>query len=261
MMSAVYDKIGKTYDQTRKADPEITKKLIKYLHPMKEGYYLDVGCGSGNYTQAIFETGSRICGVDISEEMLGKARKKNSQIEWVMGDARKLPFENNQFDGAASILATHHIKDIEQSFKEVCRVLKNGYFIIFTAFPEQMEAYWLNHYFPSMMRMASNMMHSYDRVYKALTAAGFENVETEKFFITNDLQDWFLQSGKYRPHIYLDPKVRSGISTFALEENQDEIVEGCQKLRADISSGNINKVIQSSENDLGDYVFIICKKT
>lgn len=97
MSSAVYDKIGKTYDKTRKADPEISAKIINYLSPRENGCYLDVGCGSGNYTELIFEKGFNICGVDISEEMLEKARRKNSQIKWILGDAKKLPFQNNMF--------------------------------------------------------------------------------------------------------------------------------------------------------------------
>ena len=33
---AVYDRIGKTYDQTRKADPEIVKRILNHLSPTKE---------------------------------------------------------------------------------------------------------------------------------------------------------------------------------------------------------------------------------
>lgn len=258
--AAVYDKIGKTYDQTRKADPVITKKIIKHLSPICDGKYLDIGCGSGNYTQAIFENGFCIGGIDISEEMLGKARMKNSKIDWVVGDARQLPFKNNGFDGATCILATHHIKDIEKCFQEAFRVLKKGSFVIFTSFPEQMQTWWLNRYFPGMMSMAANIMHSFDQVFKALTNAGFEDIRTETYFVSNDLQDWFLHAGKYRPHLYLDPVVRSGISTFALEDSLEEVMKGCEKLREDISSGEINRVIETHESHLGDYAFVVCTK-
>lgn len=260
MVEAVYDRIGKTYDQTRKADPEIARKIINHLSPTKEGYYLDVGCGSGNYTCAIFEHGFRLCGIDISEEMLAKARQKNGQIEWIRGDARILPFQDHKFDGATCTLATHHIKDIEKSFQEVFRVINKGHFVIFTLFPEQMEAWWLNRYFPNMMRTSSGMMHSSERVTSALKAAGFAEIRTEKFFVSNDLQDWFLQAGKYKPHLYLDPIVRAGMSTFALEENQEEIMNGCHKLKEDITSGKIEKIIESHESTLGDYVFVACTK-
>lgn len=261
MSLAVYDKIGKKYDQTRKADPEISAKIINFLSPKESGYYLDVGCGSGNYTEAIFERGFNICGVDISEEMLAKAMKKNSQIKWILGDAKSLPFSNNQVDGAICILATHHIKDIQKFFQEIFRVLKTGPFVIFTQFPVQMKACWLNRYFPFMMEKAASLMHNENQIFESLTQAGFEDICTEKFFVSNQLQDLFLQAGKYRPQIYLDPAVRAGISSFALEENQEEIMYGCGKLQHDISSDTIKEIIHSHENDLGDYMFVYAKKT
>ena len=78
--------------------------------------------------------------------------------------------------------------------------------------------------------------------------------------MTKDLQDWFLHAGKYRPDIYLDPQVGAGISTFAIEENFEEIQCGCRQLQEDIESGDIDKVITSYESDLGDYAFIVCYK-
>lgn len=257
---AVYNTIGKTYDHTRKADPEIVRNIIQFLSPSKTGSYLDVGCGSGNYTCALSDQGLHECGVDISEEMLSKARQKNPRIEWVHGDARKLPFQDRQFDGATCILATHHIQDLEKCFQEVFRVLNKGDFVIFTCFPEQLEAYWLNRYFPKMMRMASDVMHSQQEMFAALKNAGFEDLRTEKFFVTNDLQDWFLQAGKYRPELYFDPVVRAGISTFALAKDQDEISQGCEKIKEDMASGIIDEVIKSHESPLGDYAFVIATK-
>ena len=64
----------------------------------------------------------------------------------------------------------------------------------------------------------------------------------------------------FRPNFYLDPQVRAGISTFAIEENFNEIQFGCGKLQNDIETGNIDKVITSYESDLGDYAFIVCSK-
>lgn len=258
--SAVYNEIGKTYDHTRRADPEILTKLIEHLSPNKEGHYLDVGCGSGNYTNAIFKNGFHISGIDISEEMLEKARKKNSHINWFLGDAKNLLFHDNQFDGATCILATHHIVDIDKAFQEVFRVMNKGHFVLFTAFPEQMTSYWLYHYFPNMMDTASKKMHRYDEISAALNNAGFEDVRADKYFVTNDLQDMFLQSGKYKPHIYLDPFIRSGISTFALEKNEEEVMNGCNKIQQDICSGYIHKVIEAYESTGGDYAFVICTK-
>jgi len=87
--------------------------------------------------------------------MLSKARKKSPDISWRQGDAKKLPAENNSFDGAICTLATHHIKNIKQAYLEAFRVIKEGKFVIFTSTPEQMKQYWLWEYFPKMMENGS----------------------------------------------------------------------------------------------------------
>ena len=233
---------------------------MELLSPVKNASYLDVGCGSGNYTEAIFKQGFKISGIDISEEMLRKAKIKNSDVNWICGDARKMPFASKSFDGAICVLATHHIKDIKAAFYEVFRVLKKGNFVIFTTFPEQMKAYWLHHYFPTMMQRAEKIMTSSEIISQTLSSVGFTNIRIDKFFVTNEVEDWFLQAGKYRPEIYLDAQVRAGISTFALENNRDDIEVGCQKLQKDINSGEINKIIASYQCDVGDYAFLVCSK-
>jgi hypothetical protein len=101
-----------------------------------------------------------------------------------------------------------------------------------------------------------DMMHTKQEIFSTLQSAGFAHIESEPFFVTNELKDWFLQSGKYRPHIYLDPIVRAGISTFALKNEHEQIVTGCQRLKEDIASGKIEEVIASYESDQGDYAFV-----
>ena len=49
-MDIKYNKIGTNYNQTRRADPFLTECLFKHLNPKTKGLYLDIGCGTGNYT-------------------------------------------------------------------------------------------------------------------------------------------------------------------------------------------------------------------
>jgi ubiquinone/menaquinone biosynthesis C-methylase UbiE len=260
MNNPVYNVIGKTYDVTRRADPTIAEKLKKYLSPQKNGRYIDIGCGSGNYTSALFNHDILIEGIDISEMMLNKARAKYPNIIWHQGDASKLSFADASYNGATCILATHHFKNTLAAFKEVYRVMNNGFFVIFTATPEQMKSYWLSHYFPHLITSSSKAMLSFDEINSQLIETGFKNIIQEAFFVTNDLQDWFLQSGKYRPEIYLDKNVRDGISSFQLTTDLLEVENGIALLAEDIRSGKINKIIDQYESDKGDYLFVICRK-
>lgn len=261
MSTAVYDKIGKTYDLTRQADPDILARILHHLHPNPQDVYLDVGCGTGNYTNALYKNGVNICGLDISTEMLSKARKKNAEITWVLGDARELPFPDQMFGGATCTLATHHIKDIQTAFREVYRVIDSGAFVILAILPEQVEALWLKVYFPSMINQSIGILSSFDTVSQALRDAGFKNISYEKFSMSKDTRDLFLAAGKNKPELYLDPHVRAGISSFALCQNQQELETGLECLRNDIDSGKIHEIIKALESDLGDYVFVVSHKS
>lgn len=260
MTNPIYDTIGKTYDTTRNPDPEVTKTLLELLCPNKEGRYLDIGCGSGNYTGALAATGLRIEGVDLSLEMLTKARKKYPHILFHQCDVRQLDFQDGLFNGAVCILATHHIGDNLTAFQEAYRVIKEGRLVIFTATPEQMRRYWLCHYFPEMMRDSAALMTSFEELKITLEQAGFYAIQKHSFFISKQLQDWFLHAGKYRPEIYLDKKVRDGISSFHLFAKPDELEEGLKQLKNDIDSGEVHKVIETYESNGGDYLFVTAEK-
>ena len=86
-MNAKYDHIGQNYNRTRQADPYLTDQLYKHLQPQPERVYLDIGCGTGNYTHQLQKLGVNFIGIDPSEKMLTEARQKNPNIEWRKGIA------------------------------------------------------------------------------------------------------------------------------------------------------------------------------
>jgi ubiquinone/menaquinone biosynthesis C-methylase UbiE len=267
----VYDTIGKGYNTTRCADPFITESIYKLLIPdmsdiekeekRKTGPYLDIGCGTGNYTLALSEKGIVFIGMDPSEKMLEEARTKSSSIKWVNATAEEIPAGDNTFAGAIATLTTHHWREQERAFKEIYRVLSPGArLVIFTSSPEQMEAYWLNHYFPGMLRTSIAKMQSPELVKQQTAKAGFRNFKTIPYFVQNDLQDLFLHSGKNKPEMYFDPVIRKGISSFAADSNVLEVEEGLLQLRRDIDSGVFEKIKNRYANDLGEYLFIALEK-
>ncbi len=254
---AKYDTIGTHYNQTRTADPFLLDQMWQKLYHTDHQRHLDIGCGTGNYTIALHEKGMAITGVDPSLKMLQKADAKNSDIEWTQGSAENIPFENNSFDAAIASLTLHHWTSLVDGFKELNRVLKTGGGItIFTSSKEQMLGYWLHHYFPQMLADSIQQMPARDEIVNALSEAGFEITDTEPYFVRPDLQDKFLYAGKHDPSFYLDPIMRQGISSFSSLANQAEVEQGLDKLEEDINSGKIKSIIESYENDLGDYLFV-----
>lgn len=259
-MKPLYDDIGKEYDITRRADPEIVHRLRNHLQVSDNSRILDIACGTGNYTVALANLGLKLTGVDISEEMVKKAEQKSIQITWHQGNVTKLPYRNESFDGATCILAIHHFDDLLTSFKEVHRVINKGRFVLFTSSPDQMDKYWLKEYFPKAMDDSCKQMPKVSQVMDILKQVGFSIVGLETFLIQPDLKDFFLYSGKYEPPMYLNPKVRAGISTFANLASKEEIEFGCNKLKKDIDSGKIHDVLDKYSSDLGDYVFVVAEK-
>lgn len=258
MEAAVYDEIGKTYDLTRRADPSLIEKLITLLGVPKGARILDVGCGSGNYTIALANAGFNVTGLDISQDMLAKAKKKDPAICWVHGDVCDLPFPSDSFDCVTLMLCTHHFHDLRKGLSEACRVARKV--LIFTSTPEQMDTYWLKYYFPQMIEAGKNKMTSAETLKDVLRCARFTKTESVPFFVTPHLEDLFLQSGKYRPEIYLDAAVRDGISSFHQSAEPTELKNGLKKLENDIQTGEINRIIQKFESNIGDYLFIVASR-
>jgi len=256
-----YDTIGLGYNVTRKADSYLMDRLYHLLEPDRNCHYLDVGCGTGNYTCALAERGLKFTGLDPSKKMLGEAKLKTGEINWIEGRVEELPFPDHYFDGSIATLTIHHWENIERGFSEISRVLKPGSrIVLFTSSPEQMSGYWLNNYFPALIERSAEKMPTTDYTLKALVQSGFNIKCVEKYFVRDDLEDLFLQSGKNRPEIYFDENVRKGISTFSALAHTDEVEAGLQKLRDDLKSNRFPNIKLKYDNDLGDYLFIVGEK-
>jgi demethylmenaquinone methyltransferase / 2-methoxy-6-polyprenyl-1,4-benzoquinol methylase len=85
---------------------------------------LDACCGTGDLAVAAEQRGGRVVGLDFSERMLERARKKSGGIEWVQGDALALPFGDGEFDAATVGFGVRNLADLEGGLRELGRVLK-----------------------------------------------------------------------------------------------------------------------------------------
>ncbi len=261
-MEPAYNKIGKGYDTTRRADLEILQNFLTLLNVKEDGCYLDIACGTGNYTVELAKHGGSWFAFDQSALMLNEACSKSSCIHWSIMDVEQTSYEDNKFNSAICSLAIHHFNDLNLAFNEISRILMcSGRFVIFTSTPEQMQGYWLNHYFPIMMQASIKKMPVLEKIKSALHNAGFNISETRKFNVTNSLTDLFLYSGKQRPEIYLSESIRSGISSFHNLCTEDELKSGLSNLESDLKTGKIYEVIANHHNENGDYCFIAATKS
>lgn len=109
------------------------------LAPCAEGTrYLDVGCGNGAAAVHLARRFRlRVTGVDADPGQIRAACAAGGDLEnaqFLVADARRLPFPAGTFDVVASNKTTHHIPDWERAFEEMTRVLAPGGYLIYCDF-------------------------------------------------------------------------------------------------------------------------------
>ncbi|KUO41486.1 MAG: hypothetical protein AVW06_01265 [Hadesarchaea archaeon DG-33-1] len=99
-------------------------QVMAELRPEKGKLYLDLGCGTGNLLDAAGKIGIPFIGVDFSEEMLKRAKRKCKNL--VMADLHHLPFRDNSVDEITNVNVLYQLGCPGMFLKDVCRILKPG---------------------------------------------------------------------------------------------------------------------------------------
>ena len=87
---------------------------------------LDACCGTGDLAIAARARGADVVGLDFSERMLERARRKEPQIDWVRGDVLALPFDEGSFDAVTVGFGVRNVEDLEAGLRELRRMLRPG---------------------------------------------------------------------------------------------------------------------------------------
>jgi SAM-dependent methyltransferase len=66
--------------------------------PISEFRILDLGCGAGRTTHFLHDWGADVIGVDISPELIRQAQRRAPEIDFRVGDAARLDFDDSMFD-------------------------------------------------------------------------------------------------------------------------------------------------------------------
>ena len=104
---------------------ELGEPLVQVLDPQPDERILDIGCGLGQLTAKIAQSGAEVLGVDASPSMIEQARRNYPQIKFEVVDATRMGF-HAEFDAAFSNAALHWILDASQVASRVYNALKPG---------------------------------------------------------------------------------------------------------------------------------------
>jgi SAM-dependent methyltransferase len=112
------------YDTKSYAHLKTTRKFSKLV---REGdSVLDVGCASGGFCHEVLKRGAKYTGLDITPNLLAKARKRFPKIVFIEGDIRRLPFGCNAFDVVVSWDVIVHVEEYLKAVDELYRVTRRN---------------------------------------------------------------------------------------------------------------------------------------
>jgi demethylmenaquinone methyltransferase / 2-methoxy-6-polyprenyl-1,4-benzoquinol methylase len=136
-VAEMFDRISGVYDGMNLAisgfqEPRWRRHAVRETRLGPGGRALDVACGTGKVTRdlwrAVQPRGSAL-GVDFSEGMIGLARDRaggDEGLHFVIGDALKLPVEDDAFDAATIAFGMRNLADYQKGFAEMARAVRPG---------------------------------------------------------------------------------------------------------------------------------------
>jgi Methyltransferase domain len=209
-MRAAYDAIGRDYGTQRRPDARVAAAIRAALGDAAR--VVKVGAGTGSYEPVDL----RVVAVEPSRVMIGQRRAGAAPA--VQGAAEALPFADGAFDAAVAVLTLHHWRD---------RAV-----IIVTWDPARTGDFWLTRdYLRAVADLDAAIFPTLAELDRALGS-----VRVTPLPIPHDCVDGFLGAFWSRPEAYLDPAVRSGMSTFA-RLAPVVVAAGVARLADDLATG------------------------
>lgn len=120
---------GKLIDRREKT------AVLEALGPLEGKRILEIACGTGRFTVLLADQGAEVVGLDISEPMLQRGRRKadgDGAPEFIRGDASRLPFPDDHFDAVVAMRFFHLTENPHAFLAEMRRVSRRQ--IVFDTF-------------------------------------------------------------------------------------------------------------------------------
>jgi demethylmenaquinone methyltransferase/2-methoxy-6-polyprenyl-1,4-benzoquinol methylase len=113
---------------------------------------LDIAAGTGSSSRPLVDKGAVVTALDFSQGMIEQGRKQNKNINFVQGDALKLPFEDNSFEVTTISFGLRNTSNTEIALKEALRVTKDGGRIVVAEFSHPVNPIFKKMYLNYLMK-------------------------------------------------------------------------------------------------------------
>jgi ubiquinone/menaquinone biosynthesis C-methylase UbiE len=133
MHDAAQERFGKTAERVAALQDaraaELEAKVVRFAELEGDERVLDSAAGAGALAFALAPHVREVVAVDLVPELLEQGRQRAARVEnveFIEGDATKLPFERASFDVSATLRSLHHIARPELAVAELARVTRLG---------------------------------------------------------------------------------------------------------------------------------------
>lgn len=127
-----FESVAGDWERIRRSyfDDRVTSLAIEKLLPPNLTV-ADIGCGTGSLTFELARFAGKVIGVDLSNEMLRRARALAKErairnVEFRQGDIFKLPLDSAGIDAAFCVMVMHFLPDPQSAIAELCRITRPG---------------------------------------------------------------------------------------------------------------------------------------
>ncbi len=163
-----FESLAGDWERIRKSyfDDRVTSLAIEKLLP-RDLTLADIGCGTGSLTFELARFARKVIGIDLSQEMLRRAKgvareRELDNVEFRQGDALDLPLGSRSVDAAFCVMVLHFLPDPERAIAGLCRITRPGGSVILVDLVEHKQEW-----------MREQMAHQW---------LGFDSGSIEKWF-------------------------------------------------------------------------------
>jgi SAM-dependent methyltransferase len=100
--------------------------MMSMMQPPAGSTLLDVGCGTGHFSRCFVQAGLKVTGIDPDRSAIEFAEAQGGNIDYQLGDARRLPFADASFDYCSAVTSLCFIDDVNAALQEMWRVSRKG---------------------------------------------------------------------------------------------------------------------------------------
>lgn len=172
------------------------RRVVRVLELEKPARMLDVGAGTGALAEeaSILHPDAHVFACDTSREMLavGRARRREDRVHWILADARHLPFKDCSIDAVFSGFLMRNVVHQQEVFDEQYRVtVESGAMACLDTSPppsgllRPLLRFYLHHVIPFLGRIFAGDVHAYRYLSRS----------TEDFLAPSTLADQLRRSG------------------------------------------------------------------